>query len=198
MKEIKPPLHAVGSANEAPNPFTPENLRLNQSFTEMVAVRKVLSTVPIRKPSLQDFVRVHPTHRENFPILDFKDDREEYVVQSDIVPELISEIVNKTLYLAITKQGTVFLWPVRLPGADGKDMDWWRSAREAAERATQSWVRVKANTNLGAYDITEAAGDLGEPEWPEPGFWDIVRIAFKDRLIQSTDHPAIKRLRGLG
>ena len=35
-------------------------------------------------------------------------------------------------------------------------MDWWRSAREAAELAMKSWVRVRANMNLGAYDIFEA------------------------------------------
>ena len=45
------------------------------------------------------------------------------------------EFVTKTLFLAINRQGTVFFWPVRLPSPDGKDIEWWRSAREAAEMA---------------------------------------------------------------
>ena len=43
-----------------PDPFNPDNLRLSQSFAETVGVKKLLTTVPVRKPSPQDFVRVHP------------------------------------------------------------------------------------------------------------------------------------------
>ena len=129
--------------------------------------------------------------------IDLKDDREEFVVTTELVPELLSEVVNKTLFLAINKQGTVFFWPVRLPTPDGKDLDWWRSGREAADRATRTWVRVRANMNLGAYEIFEAANTLGEPEWPELSYWDLIKIAFKDHLIADLDHPVIKRLRGL-
>ena len=91
----------------------------------------------MRKPSPQDFVRVHPdpTYRENFPIIELKDEREEYIVTAALVPELTDEFVTKTLFTAINRQGTLFLWPVRLPPPDGKNIEWWRSAREAAELA---------------------------------------------------------------
>jgi hypothetical protein len=56
---------------------------------------------------------------------------------------------------------------------------------------------VKSNQNLGAYDVFEAAADYGEPEWPSLDFWGLIRIAFRDRLINSADHPVVKRLRGL-
>ena len=181
------------------DPFDPANLRLSQSFTETVAVKKLLTTVPVRKPSPQDFVRVHPgpEYRDNFPIIELKDEREEYIVTASLVPELTGEFVTKTLFLATNRQGTQFFWPVRLPSPDGKDLDWWRSGREAAELAMQGWVRVKANMNLGAYDIFKAESVISEPEWPELGFWDLIKIAFRDHLIDSLDHPVIKRLRGL-
>ena len=72
------------------DPFDPANLRLSQSFTETVGVKKLLTTVPVRKPSPQDFVRVHegPEYRENFPIIELKDEREEYIVTAGLVPEL--------------------------------------------------------------------------------------------------------------
>ncbi len=199
---IKPSIQAVepnNPPNEILDPFSPENLRLSQSFTETVGVKKVLTTVPVRKPGAQDFVRVHPgsEYRENFPIIELKDEREEYIVTAHLVPELMGEIVNKTLFLAINKQGNVFFWPVRLPGPDGKDLDWWRSSRDATDRAERGWVRIKANMNLGAYDIYEAQSTLAEPEWPDLSFWDLIRIAFKDHLITDIDHPVIKRLRGL-
>jgi hypothetical protein len=180
------------------DPFDPANLRLSQSFTETVGVKKLLSTVPVRRPSQQDFLRVHPdpAYRENFPIIELKDEREEYIVTAGLVPELAGEFVLKTLYTAINRQGNLFLWPVRLPSPDGKDLDWWRSGREAAELAMHDWVRIKANMNLGAYDIFKAEGVMLEPEWPKLDYWELIRIAFRDHLITTTDHAVIKRLRG--
>jgi hypothetical protein len=180
------------------DPFHPENLRLSQSFTETAGVKKLLTTVPVRKPSQQDFVRVHPSpeYRENFPIIELKDEREEYIVTAGLVPELIGEYVIKTLYTAINRQGTLFFWPVRLPSPDGKDLDWWRSAREAADLAMRDWVRVKPNLNLGAYDIFKAETAMSEPEWRQDGFWDLIKIAFRDHLVDRVNHPVIKRLRG--
>jgi hypothetical protein len=181
-----------------PDPFNPTNLRLSQSFVETAGVKKLLITIPVRKPSPQEFVRVHPSpdYRENFPIIELKDEREEYIVTASLVPELIGEFVIKTLYLAINRQGTLSFWPVRLPGPDGKDMNWWKSGREAAELAMKDWVRVKANMNLGAYDIFKAASVVSEPDWPTLGYWELIKVAFRDHLIDRIDHPVIKRLRG--
>src|SRR5262245_57871969 len=175
------------------DPFSPENLRLSQAFTETTAVKKVLNTIPVRKPGPQDFVRVRPgpNFRDNFSILEVRDEGEQYIVHASMVPELVGEVVPKQLLLAINRQGTVFFWPIRLPAADGKDNDYWRSAREAAELAINSWVRVKANQNLGAYDVHVAQSNFAEPEWPELAYWDLIKIAFKDHLITSPDHPVV-------
>jgi hypothetical protein len=182
----------------APDPFDPANLRLSQAFVETSGVKKLRLTVPIRKPSAQDFVRVHPSpeYRENFPIIELKDEREEYIVTSDLVPELNGEFVTKTLFTAINRQGTLFFWPVRLPAPDGKMLDWWRTAREATDLAMKDWIRVKANMNLGAYEIYKAETASAEPDWPKEDFWTLIRIAFRDHLITTIDHPVIKRLRG--
>jgi hypothetical protein len=114
-----------------------------------------------------------------------------------VVPLLPGEVVNKTLYTSINRQGTVFLWPVRLPGVDDKACAWWQSSREAAELAMTTWVRVRSNMNLGAYEMFEAASDVPDPNWGElESFTDLLRIAFKGRLVADLDHPVIQRLRG--
>ena len=154
--------------------------------------------VPVRRPSPQDFVRVHPSpeYRENFAMIELKDDREEYLVRPEILQELAGETVNKTLFTAINRQGVLFLWPVRLPAPDDRPNEWHRSAREAAERATTRWLRMKANMSLGGYEITVAESAMADPAWPEHSFQELVRIGFRDRIITSLDHPVIKRLRG--
>jgi hypothetical protein len=55
----KPKLSVVG-ATEVPNPFDIEKLRLNPSFVETAGVKKRVTTVPVKKPSKQDFIRVRP------------------------------------------------------------------------------------------------------------------------------------------
>ena len=63
--------------------------------------------------------------------------------------------------------------------------------------AKAKWVRIKANMNLGAYEMYVAENEkIPDPTWPELSFDEIIRIAFRDRLIDSPDHPVIKRLRG--
>jgi hypothetical protein len=181
------------------DPFDLSKLRLTQDFVETSGVKKLLTTVPVRKPSPQDFVRVHPgaDYRETLAVIELKDDREMYLLPPPIARELPGEFVMVSLYTAINRQGVVFLWPVRLPAPDGRELEWHRTAAIAAELAMERWIRVKANMTLGAYEIFEASATIPDPRWPELAFTELMRIGFRDRLVTSFDHPVIKRLRGL-
>jgi hypothetical protein len=173
-------------------------LRLSQEFLETAGAKKILTTVPVRKPNRQEFVRVHTSSefREAFAVIELKDDREHYLIMPDIAAALSTEIVTVMLYATINRQRVVSLWPVRLPASDGRVNEWHRSLQEAAERATERWIRVTANMNLGAYEITEAPGKFPAPEWPNYSFHDLLKIGFRDRISSSFDHPLLKRLRG--
>jgi hypothetical protein len=190
---------AIASVTAAPDPFDLASLRLNPAFIETAGVKRLITTVPVKKPSPQDFVRVHPASefRENFAMVDLKDDREEYIVVPALMPDLASESVYKTLFTAVNRQGVVFLWPVRLPAPDDRRCEWHQSAREAAELAMTRWVRMKANRSLGAYEIAIAESVIAEPVWPDVPYGELLHIAFRGRIITTLDHPVIRRLRGL-
>jgi hypothetical protein len=183
---------------EIPDPFDPATLRLNPSFLETATVKKIVTTVPSRRPNPQDFVRVRPEPEfyENFAMICLKEDQEDYLVRPELVHDLSGEIVYKTVYTAINRQGVIFLWPVRLPRADGRIDGWARSDREAAEMGMSHWIRVRANRSLGAYEIFRAESEMADPVWPELSFHDLIKIAYRDRMITSLDHPVVKRLRG--
>jgi hypothetical protein len=51
--------------------------------------------------------------------------------------------------------------------------------------------------DLGAYEMFVAGSTISDPIWPDLSFPELLRIAFKDRYIDSLDHPVVKRLRGL-
>jgi len=178
--------------------FELTELRLSQDFQSAIGVKKRITTIPVRKPTRQEFVRVHPDpayHLET-AVVELKAERETYVVAPDLWPEVSGELIPKRLMLAITRQNVLILWPIRLPGEDGRIDSWNQSAMIAAERATGCWVRVASDRHLGAYELFEAPGDLPPPEWPDISFQEIIDIAFRGRQIDDINHPVLKQLRG--
>jgi hypothetical protein len=186
-------------AAEAFDPFDPARLRCSQDFAAAVGVRKKLVYVRVDKPSNEWFIRTHPdeTYRLTTGLLTLKQEREDYLVDPALWSELAGEpaFSFKLLVLGVSRQAIPFLWPLRLPGPDGRLDPWGQSALEACELARTEWVRVKSNVQVGAYDISVATF-RAEPEWPVLKFQEILRIAFRDKVILSWDHPVLRRLRG--
>jgi len=176
------------------------SLRLSQDFATAVGVKKALTTVPVRKPSKEWWVRTHPdpSYRMETAVLELKEDRETYLVAPALWDELAAESTfsPRVMFASMNRQNVLFLWPIRLPGQDGRIDEWNRSALEAATMAQEEWVRVAANMGLGAYDVFQTTADLPEPQWPELSFEQILRVAFKNLFVNSADHPVLKRLRG--
>lgn len=200
--ELGPAGGASQPWDRPPDPFNPDSLRLPQNFAATIGVQKVLATVPVKKPGKESWVRVHSesSYCIETAVIELKEDREIYLVSRDLWPELSAEATfgPRAFFTAITRQGVLFLWPVRLPGPDGRLDAWSQSALEATTIAQRQWIRVTANMSLGAYEIFKATGDIPEPIWPQQSFSELLRIAFRDRLINSLEHPVLKRLRGEG
>jgi hypothetical protein len=97
--------------NPAPDPFDPAALRLSQDFASSIGVKKVLTTVPCRKPNRHEFVRVRPGEdwRLETGVFEDKMNREVYLVQPSLWAELAGEVYPVCLFLAVNRQGDVFL-----------------------------------------------------------------------------------------
>ena len=120
----KPTLQAVDPntlpAPSAPDPFDLESLRLNPSFLETAGVKKLAyDGAGGGGPNAQDFVRVHPSsdYRENFAMIDLKDDREDFLVRPELLPELAGEVIYKTIFTAVNRQGVLLLMAAEAPGS---------------------------------------------------------------------------------
>ena len=198
------------SPSDAPTgaPFLPDgdpfsnldNLRIDPGYLSQPAAKKLLTTVPVRKPGKQDFFRVHPSadYRLTAALIELKDEREVYVVHPHFVPELgEGEHFVACLYLVINRQKTLSIWPVKLPAPDGRQMAWHTSAMEAAERRDEEMDPDRRQHERGYYDIHVAERDFDGPEWPVKPFPEIFKIAFKGRLIENANHLVVQRLRGL-
>ena len=183
-----------------PDPFNAESLRLSQDFSQLFGVKQALMTVPVRKPDKAWFVRTHPEpeYRLETAVIELKEERETYLVNPKLWPELAAEATfsPRVFYTAVNRQGVVFLWPIRLPTSDGRHDGWSQSAMEGAEMGKGKWVRVQANMSLGAYEVWEATGELPDPKWPEQSLDELLRIAFKNTKIDTPDHTILRQLRG--
>ena len=200
---VKPPnLPMIGAATPGPgaDDWDLDGLRVSQDFGASFGVKRVITTVPVKKPDKTWFVRNHPdpAYRVEAMVLELREDRETYVIDARLHEALATEpaVTRQLLITSINRQGVLFLWPIRLPGLDGKSNPWNESAMEAARLAQESWVRVVANMALGANNVQAASAQLGEPAWPELSFPEVIKIAFRDRRISDWDHPALRRLRG--
>jgi hypothetical protein len=184
------------------DPFSLDSLRLTQDFATAANVESVLKTIPVRKPSSEWWVRVHPDpayHIFTF-VLELKEEenRGTYLVAKSLWSALANEpaFSPRILFMAVNTQAVSFIWPVRPPNPDRKDDTWNRSALDAAHEAQSKWVRVKPNMPLRGYEIVVAKEHLVEPRWRPESFQQIIDTAFRDCLIRDLNHPVLRQLRG--
>ena len=182
-------------ANETSTDFS--RFRLSQNFGNVSGVKKKLTTVPVRKPVKTQWVRVHPEKKMDTMLLPYPESGGDlYLVEPEFQAEVEQLAKAYRLILAIDRQGDPFFWPVALPD-ESRPLNWHLSALEAAENAELEWTRVQSNMRIGAYEILVVEGDLEDPEWPELSMDELLDIAFKNKIINRSDHLVLLQLRGL-
>jgi hypothetical protein len=187
------------------DPFDPDNMRLSQA-TLKGAAKKLVTNYVIRKPRKGAFFRVHPGEDYQYVTYVYveKDEaqleKDTYLIShrfsAQLDEEFKSVMQGVILYLAKERHAEKpFVWRVGIPLEGAKDNKYWESAREIADIAKTEWVRIA--TSMGCYEHykpTLTTGIVPEPVWPEIPFGEILRLAFKNRVIDSMDHPIMRAL----
>jgi hypothetical protein len=198
---LKGPFMQTTSSNSNPTSIFSnlDALRLSPDAASVAGTVEILSHVPVRKPNQHEFFRTHPDPGMWFDtgIFEDKTEREIFFVTPQMRDALVGEIKPVLLATAITTQGVLILWPLKLPIDGQKHSGWFQTAREAGELAKTVWVRLRSDMSLGGYRIYRAEGQLSEPSWPNRTMSEILQLAFRDRIVDSEDHPVVRRLRGL-
>ncbi|MBX7210668.1 MAG: hypothetical protein K1X78_20340 [Verrucomicrobiaceae bacterium] len=185
----------------APAPLNPEDLTafaITSDFNQGAA-KKVLTTVPVRKPLKETFIRTHldPECWQLFGLLELKEAGRMYLVTPAVAAALREEseatLIMAHLVLCVDRRGNPFLWPLKV---SERECDWHNSARLAAELAKTQWVRVTSNMSAGCYDSMVAVSQAGQPAWPSESYKALLSLAFSGRVISSLDHAVLKELRG--
>jgi hypothetical protein len=172
------------------------NLRLSQDFEASAEVTQVVTNVAIGKPNRHTFFRVHPEWAVLYWVLELKGDMRSdyYIVDLKAVPELEAEVSPRRLVPLITRDGALYLWPLRIPTAEKKFDAAGASAHAAAQKAKESWIRlVWAGKQFDAFVAKTCVPD---PIWPDTTFDEMIEIAFAGKVIESPQHPVVKALNG--
>lgn len=160
----------------------------------------MLTAVPVRKPKRDEFFRVHAGEDYTIDALvverDDDQDREVYVVVPSCAEAVLEVARRVRLFTCISKRGTVFLWPAKLPGESAAGRRYAETGLKIAQHAEAVWVRMWGDRSLGAYAMVKARGNLEEPKWPDKTFRELLRIAFEGRIIDRPNHPLIRELNG--
>ena len=193
-------ISSAASAKEPAKTSIFSNLEALRLSTDTVSTTslEVMTRVPVRKPTRQEYVRVHPGKDMSLPtqMVEEKDSKEIYLVAPNMYEHLLGDMTPVLLTTTISRQGAVTIWPIKLPGDTDMVSGWQDSSRQAAELAKSKWVRIASDMALGAYRVHVAQGELPDPKWPDKPFGELLEVAFRGKVIDNENHPVIQRLRG--
>jgi hypothetical protein len=177
-----------------------------QDFQNQIGVKKVLLTVPVRKPTNQTWwsSSPDPAYRGLFGLLPVKDSSEIYFVQQNLVVPLQKWVKPFLLVTMVTSEGNPFLLPIRRPGADGRTNPAWDGMEDAVKLSWDNpglYILTSWNDQTRGYDctISDETLNLPPPEWPTESFNELMNIGFKRYYIDTLEHPYVQfLLRGPG
>ena len=191
-------LDADSTQDKAPDPKRPKYGRRQPPAN----VQKLPPKLSCGTASGRGFFVAHPD-RDTRPIVMLVkpdgDDLEEedwLLVDADVEDELADVGTMYELVLCRTSNGGYFLWRLKVEEPGGRIDGYTESAREALEEhAGRRWIKLKGDRQSRAYEVIKGS-EVGAIRWPEFGIDELVKRAFKGRVVASEDHELIRRLRG--
>jgi len=189
----------INLPNDAADIFSNlEALRLSPDEASQIGTEEVLVHVSVRRPTVSEFVRTNPDPAMSLATSIFVDpERETYFVAPAARDLLVAGVKPVLLLPAVNQRGLFFIWPIALGDGTGRRNAWHETAREAAELAKREWVKIVSDMPGGCYRIYKAKGKLADPVFPEKNLEELLRLAFKGRVVDSEDHPVVKQALGI-
>ena len=173
-------------------------IAVDQDFAQMIAVKTESAAATIGKAKSQTWFSPHPDPKRWRSFLTIRDqaDRDAYhIINPSLAEELAGEFTTTLLVPCMSKQGSLFFWPIKLPGEDGKIDSWNESAFNIAVAKGGQWIRLNSNQSTGSYDTVTPVKKGQEPEWPED-ILGALQKAINKVYIAELNHPLVKRLLG--
>jgi hypothetical protein len=171
---------------------------LGRPIDEIIASEKLLTSLPVRKPKRDEWIRIHMEISARVHIYEARDENTFYIVLPGVVEPLQDVVRYVQLSLAVNYSGGVFVWPVTVP-TERKPHRAHITAFAAVEKAAREWIRISWGKD--EYDVYRRSSAKIEPAWPEEitNASEMLRFAAKAggiEIIDSLDHPVVRAFQG--
>jgi hypothetical protein len=172
---------------------------LKVSPAEVIAAEEVMTTISVRKPRPNEFVRAQDQDLTTLLYQDKEEGDEYFFIVPHMRPHFINGIVVKMLVPAVNQLGLPFIWPV--PVDDGqsgsRNGKWNESHRGAYKQAKVEWTKVVSDRAAKQYRTYRASGKLPPPRFCPRPFNEQIALAFSNgRIIDDPEHPVLRAMRG--
>lgn len=171
---------------------------LGRPIDEIVASEKLLTSLSVRKPKRDEWVRVHPSTHARVYLYEARDENSNYIVLPAVVEPLLDVVRYVQLSLTVNYSGSAFVWPVPVP-TERKPHRAHITAFTGAEKAMREWIRISWGKD--EYEVYRRSSAKIEPAWPAEitSASEMLRFAAKAggfEVIDSLDHPVVRALQG--
>lgn len=174
-----------------------------------IKVLAQLKELPVGRPSGTTFFRIRSGQGWDSPFMyvytpkDAGMDAHSYLVMPDV-----TSLLEETGSLQVVKFYFYQMFGSRILKLDfinltvnqyGKMNKFNESRKNIYEKeATVQWVRMRSNPGAGYYSFAIPEDKLDDPKWPEKpaNILEAIELGFTDFIIDSKDHPEIKKIRG--
>jgi hypothetical protein len=172
---------------------------IGRTANELLATEKVLTTLELRKPRKDEWVRCHATIAAAANIYESSATRDTFLILPGALEAMENVIKHVRLTLTTNYSGELFIWPVPVP-LGNKPFKAHVSAHAAAEEAQKNWVRIAWNGNT--YEVTRRKNSSRQPEWGDTIHDASEMLRFCARtggleVIETSGHPVVQELLGL-
>ena len=146
----------------------------SQDFDELAPTKVLFTHIPTKRPPKTAYIRAHPKRQVILPLFTFgrESDKELFLIEPDVLGAVLEQeedaVKRYRLVQAVTKQNTLYLWPIAVPDELRPNM-WHVTANALADKAIHQWIRIQTSPELG-YWGREPRADLPDPKWPDVSF----------------------------
>lgn len=146
----------------------------------------------MKAPPRSDFFMTSLTLKSSLCFIDWE--KEIYIIKPELMDDLKGDAYVGVATYAITTKGDSIVLVSKKPFSENDT--WGQSRMEYLNMSKNNFIRVTADMENNIYKVITMEREVEEPEWPTESFEEILTEAFKDRIIDSMEHPVIQELLG--
>jgi hypothetical protein len=203
VEELQPDTTADNGLEELSDTPPPDPKRPKYGRRQAPAnVEKLPPKLSCGTASGRGFFVAHPDPNMRALVMLVKPDGRDFdeedwmLVDADVEEDLADVGSMYELVLCRTANGGYFLWRLKTETPGGRIDGYNESAREALEEhAGERWIKLKGGDKSRAYEVVKGSA-VNVIRWPEFDLDDLVRRAFKGRVVSSENNVLIRQLRG--